>query len=586
MSEHRELVAKLPLERPQDVFVLRQSAREAAAAFGLEQADQVRLATALSELGREVVAHGASASAEIALEGGALVVDIAGFPLEAAAAPAGGLDAARRLVEGLTFTPGDGARTGTVRLRGVLHHARRAAGVAVVRAAIGRVASQPLDELRLENRDLIATLERVEAQRVELVRLNAELEETNRGVMAMYSQLADELEETNRGVVALYAELDDKTLRLNAANEAKSRFLASVSHELRSPVHSVLGLAQLLLDPAAEPLREEQRKQLELMTGSGRELLRLVNDLLDLAKAESGRLSPEIEPVDLAELFSELRGSLRPIARPDVALVVTAPDVPPIETDRALLAQVLRNLLTNALKFTTRGEVRLTASQPAPHKIALTISDTGIGIAPENQPRVFEEFFQVRGELQAQHKGTGLGLPYALRVTQSLGGDLVLTGSEQGRGSVFTVTLPVRWEALLNANASPSNTAPAPTRGRVGTVLIIDDDQSFRAALRGMLQGTVDQILEAGGGQEALRMMRAAPPDLAFVDLRMPDMDGADVLAAMNAEPELRSVPVVIVTASELSSAVRATLGSAAGLLAKANVDPATVARALSEARR
>lgn len=585
MSRAADLVAQLSLERAEDVFVLRQSGREAAAALGFDQADQVRLATALSELGREVLAHGGSASAAIALENGALLVDIAGFPRAATqAGRTGGLDAARKLVEGLTLGDAGDPSTVTVRLRAGSHASARRIDATALRAAIGRTAApRPLDELRLQNRDLIATLERIEAQRLELLRLNAELEDTNRGVMAMYGQLADELEETNRGVVALYAELDDKTVRLNEASEAKSRFLASVSHELRSPVHSVLGLTQVLLDPAGDPLGEEQRKQLGLVLGSGRELLRLVNDLLDLAKAESGKLEPEIAPVDLAELFAELRGSLRPLARQGVVLVVETPALPPLETDAALLARVLRNLMTNALKFTTAGEVRLSAALSAPHEAVLTVSDTGIGIAPADQPRVFEEFFQVRGELQAQRKGTGLGLPYALRVTRSLGGELRLA-SEPGRGSAFTVTLPVRWQPLITAKSTPPSVPLEPVA--VGSVLIVDDDEGFRTALRGMLQGVARQVHEARGGEEGLRMMRASPPDLAFVDLRMPDMDGADVLATMSGEPALRNVPVIIVTSTELSGTVRATLGSAAALLAKANVDRASVERALSEARR
>jgi signal transduction histidine kinase len=576
-----EAVAQLPIERAEDVFALRQAGRAALAALGCDDADQVRFVTALSELGREALAGGATAT--FSLEDESLVVEIAHFPREGAAAGShgvGGLAAARRLVGDLTVHDGESPNVVTVRLA---HRSARSTRVApkALRTAIVRTAApHPLDELRLENRDLIATLERLEAKQGELVRLNAELEETNRGVMAMYGQLSDELEETNRGVVALYAELDDKTVQLNDANNAKSRFLANVSHELRGPVNSVLALTRLLLDPASETVTEDQRKQLTLVRGAASELLRLVNDLLDLAKAESGRLDPDVTDVDLAAIFSELRGSLRPLARPGVTLHVDPPDVPVLESDATLLRQVLRNLLTNALKFTPRGSVRLRAVAVEEHSVELRVSDTGIGIGPADHARIFEEFYQVRGPLQAEQKGTGLGLPYARRVTQTLGGQLRLE-SEPERGSTFIVTLPLRWQALLAAKRSPARRAHASI---VGTVLIVDDDAGFRTALRGMLQDDAVNVLEARGGAEGLDLMRTAKPDLAFLDLRMPDMDGADVLAVMNGDPALRRIPVVIVTSSDLTAA-RTTLGGAASLIAKANVSRETVQQAIAEAR-
>ncbi len=233
-----ESVARVAIGAPEDVFALRQSGRAAAAAVGRDEADQVRIATALSELGREVVAHGVSATAVFAIApDGTLTIEIAGFPRAVNGRRgngATGLGAARKLVDEVIVAdaPEPGRMNVTLRVRGT--GAEVARRIKELRRLMARSATPgPLDELRLENRDLIATLEQLQHHDEQLARLNAELEETNRGVMAMYAQLADELEETNRGVVALYAELDDKTLRLNEASEAKSRFLASVSHELR-----------------------------------------------------------------------------------------------------------------------------------------------------------------------------------------------------------------------------------------------------------------------------------------------------------------------------------------------------------------
>ncbi len=186
----------------------------------------------------------------------------------------------------------------------------------------------------------------------------------------------------------------------------------------------------------------------------------------------------------------------------------------------------------------------------------------------------------MRGPLQAEHKGTGLGLPYARRVVQTLGGRMSLQ-SEPGVGSVFVVTIPRESQPLLAAAESPGRRERRD--GKPRTVLIIDDDEGFRTALRGMLQDAVDKVVEARDGSEGLRLMRVVRPDVTFLDLRMPDMDGADVLAAISADPALQAIPVVIVTSTQLGASHRATLGAAAGLLAKANVNRERVVRLLTE---
>src|SRR5947207_5111481 len=264
---------------------------------------------------------------------------------------------------------------------------------------------------------------------------------------ARYDELAEELAETNRGVLALYAGLDQRTAELAEANEAKDRFLANVSHELRAPVTAILGLLRLLRDPGSDPLTHEQQRQLALLQDSADTMLGLVNQLLDLAKAESGRLEPRWSTVDLHALFGALRGTIHSIAarsdpaRPGVEVVVEEPEaVPVVRTDEAMLIQVLGNLMTNAVKFTERGEVRLAATPVGRDRVAFTVSDTGIGIPPEEQERIFEEFYRVHSPLNVA--GTGLGLPYARRLVALLGGTLTLT-SEVGVGSRFTVTLPL-----------------------------------------------------------------------------------------------------------------------------------------------
>ncbi|MER7330734.1 MULTISPECIES: sensor histidine kinase [unclassified Micromonospora] len=431
-----------------DIFVVRQRGREVAAAVGLEHQDQVRIATALSEVARDLLRGVGGADVTFTLVhdavGGGRHLRVDLVPVRPL--PGGRYEpqsgAVARLVDMLGVVTGEGDTVVRMSRRvPVTAEVLTQERLAELRAELGRNApGSALDELAAQNAQLIAALDEVRSQRDELAVLNEELAETNRGVMALYNQLTEELEETNRGVVALYAELDEKSAQLRAASESKSRFLANVSHELRAPVTAIMGLGRLLGDSASDPLTAEQARQVGLIRSSASDLLSLVNELLDLAKAESGRIEPDWAEVDLRPLFGQLRGTLRALAtRPEVELVVEEPPVPAtLRTDEVLLAQVLRNLLHNGLKFTERGEVRLRAER-RDDRWLLSVSDTGPGIAPEQHDRIFEEFYQVPGATRVG--GTGLGLPYARRLVTLLGGTLVLS-SEPGRGSTFTVSLP------------------------------------------------------------------------------------------------------------------------------------------------
>ncbi|MGC5031516.1 sensor histidine kinase [Micromonospora sp. DT229] len=442
-----EPLLQMTLRVEQDIFVVRQRGREVATAVGLEHQDQVRIATALSEVARDLLRS---------VGGADVVFAIADTPdgrhhLRVDLIPVGPLPQGRyepqsgavaRLVDTLTvMAPAGDTVVRMSRRIPVTAQALTPPRLERLRTQLGQSAPGTAEEeLAAQNSQLIAALDEVRTQRDELARLNEELEQTNRGVLALYHQLTDELEETNRGVVALYAELDEKSVQLRSASESKSRFLANVSHELRAPVTAIIGLARLLTDSASDPLTVEQERQVGLIRSSASDLLSLVNELLDLAKAESGRLEPNWTEVDLRALFGQLRGTLRALhAASEVELVVEEPPAPAtIRTDEMLLAQVLRNLLHNGLKFTTRGEVRLRAARSGDNW-KLVVSDTGAGIPAELQDRVFEEFYQVPGPSRAG--GTGLGLPYARRLATLLGGTLELS-SEVGRGSTLTVALP------------------------------------------------------------------------------------------------------------------------------------------------
>ncbi|SCL63986.1 sensor histidine kinase [Micromonospora chersina] len=439
----------MALRVEQDIFLVRQRGREVAAAVGLEHQDQVRLATALSEVARDLLRTVDGADVTFVLDRDVhagrsmLRVDLApARPLpDGRYQPQSG--AVARLVDTLGVVT-DGGDTVVRMSRRVPAQAEPLTPERLAQLRAELASSAPgsaLDELATQNAQLISALDEVRSQRDELEVLNSELQETNHGVMALYNQLTEELEETNRGVVALYAELDEKSAQLRAASESKSRFLANVSHELRAPVTAIIGLSRLLADSASDPLTAEQARQVGLIRSSAADLLGLVNELLDLAKAESGRLEPNWAEVDLRGLFGQLRGTLRALAtRPEVELVVEEPPVPAtVRSDEVLLAQVLRNLLHNGLKFTERGEVRLRAERRG-DVWSLAVTDTGAGIPPELHERIFEEFYQVPGTTRVG--GTGLGLPYARRLVTLLGGTLELT-SEPGAGSTFTVVLPM-----------------------------------------------------------------------------------------------------------------------------------------------
>ncbi|HSC63759.1 MAG TPA: ATP-binding protein [Caldimonas sp.] len=256
--------------------------------------------------------------------------------------------------------------------------------------------------------------------------------------------LRSELEETNRGVVALYAELDAQADEVRRSTELKSRFLSYMSHEFRTPIGSIRSIARLLMDRVDGPLTPGQETQVRFIQETSAEFSEMVDDLLDLAKVEAGRV--EISPAwfEMVDLFSALRGMFKPVlTNPDVVLLFEEPhDVPTLYNDDRKLAQILRNFISNALKFTARGEVRVSARRDG-ELVTFAVADTGIGIAPELQPAIFQDFVQIDSTIQKRLRGTGLGLSLSKRLAELLGGTVALQ-SELDVGSTFSVTLPMR----------------------------------------------------------------------------------------------------------------------------------------------
>lgn len=256
--------------------------------------------------------------------------------------------------------------------------------------------------------------------------------------------LRAELDETNQGVLALYAELDTQAEQLRQASDLKSRFLSYMSHEFRTPLGSIRSITRLLSDELDGPLSPEQHKQVLFISGAAGELSDMVDDLLDLAKIEAGRITISPAWFDMLDLFSALRGMFRPIVDANaVDLIFEEPqDMPRLYTDDKKLAQILRNFISNALKFTQQGEVRVSARAEGDGEVCFAVSDTGIGIPQDLHGNLFEDFVQIDTPLQKRLRGTGLGLSLCKRFAELLGGRVGVS-SQPGVGSTFFVIIPV-----------------------------------------------------------------------------------------------------------------------------------------------
>lgn len=427
-----------------DVVSARQRARQIADLLGFDTQEQTRIATAVSEIARNAfqyagggvvgftLASGPPPTLEICVrDTGRGIADVEAILDGRYASPTGmglGIMGARRLMDDFQIDSAPDSGTSVVLRKKLptntpaLTDARRAQ---IAESLARSVAQSPLEEVQNQNQELLRALDALRAQQAEMERLNRELEETNRGVMA------------------LTVELEDKALALQQASEMKSRFLSNVGHEIRTPINAVLSLSRLLLDRADGDLTPEQEKQVQFIRSSGATLAELVSDLLDLARIEAGKTTLRTRAFAVSEVFGALRGMFRPLHGDDSVQLVF--DDPPesirLHTDEGKLAQILRNYISNALKFTQQGTVRVYVTQEAGKQVRFAVSDTGIGIAPEHYERVFEEFAQIANPLQQRVKGTGLGLSLSRKLAELLGGHAWVQ-SELGAGSTFYAEIP------------------------------------------------------------------------------------------------------------------------------------------------
>jgi CheY-like chemotaxis protein/nitrogen-specific signal transduction histidine kinase len=401
-------------------------------------------------------------------------------------------------------------------------------------------------------------------------------------------RLNRELEDTNRGVLALYAELDEKAESLRRADQLKTHFLSDMSHEFRTPVNAILALTRML-DEA--DLSTEGSKQVSLIRRAAEDLESLVSDLLDLAKIEAGKVEVHPAEFEVSNLFSALRGMLRPLLlNRSLSLVFEdVSDLPPMHSDEGKISQILRNFISNAFKYTEAGEVRVSAAlSPSRDAITFSVADTGIGISDEDQHRIFEEFTQLDNPLQRKHKGTGLGLPLTRKLAALLGGTVGVS-SRLGAGSTFTATVPIHYAAA----AGPARTATmkpmsgaAPSTASVSTrVLIIDDDETARYTLGTFAARPGVQLIEAENGLRGIERAQNDKPDVIMLDMMMPGIGGHEVLQRLKADPATEAIPVVIVTSRFVNEAEREQiLTRAVAVVYKGDLSREVVTRAIDTA--
>lgn len=544
----RTSLSILKLSQENHVVLARQQAREIARLLGFESHDQTRVATAVSELARDVLIHARSAAIEFLVDkNGAdhlFLIEISSGKIDKldingslrskdiSVTGLSGISAARRLMEQIEIKREAGDKT-------VIVLAKKIPGPAIRKGSelkkifheiSARIPRDPIDEIKQQNLELVAVLEDLRKRQEELTLLN------------------QELEDTNRGIVALYGELDQRSEYLKKAHDIKARSLSEMSHELRTPINSILAITQILLDRTDGDLTEEQEKQLVFIRKASQNLSELINDLLDLSKIEAGKTQVHLANFEVRNLFATLRSMLKPLlSGPSVELVFENPsDIPDIFSDEGKVSQVLRNLISNAIKFTEQGEVRVSTSfTRGANQVSFNVSDTGIGIAPEYLELIFEEFAQVESPLQKSRKGTGLGLPLARKLAEMLGGT-VSCHSRPGVGSTFVFTLPVDFKEIEPKTGDQSTGMELdPMRH---TVMIVEDDLPTAYAYEGFLRRSAFQVIHARTIAEAKALLRSNRPMAIVLDILLQGEDSWAFLSEIKRDPSSMNIPVLVCT--------------------------------------
>jgi signal transduction histidine kinase/CheY-like chemotaxis protein len=534
------LLLTVRIHHEHDIVGVRQRARQIAGALGFDATEQTRIATAVSEIARNAFTYARGGRVEYLVEGTVppqvLVVrvndsgpgiksldDVLTGRYQSQAGMGLGIVGTRRLMDHFDIQSTEAGTT--VSLKKILPRRTGRFTSDELSQLANRLAGErprgPIEEVQQQNQELLRTLEQLNRRQEELERVNRELEDTN------------------RGVVALYAELDERADHLRRADELKTRFLSNMTHEFRTPVNSILALSSLLADRLGAT--EDQKDEVFYIRKSAQQLSDLVDDLLDIAKVEAGKTDVRPATFEVSALFGALRGMLRPLlVNQSLSLVFEEPqDVPPIYSDESKVSQILRNFISNALKYTERGEIRVKAQRMAAgDAVEFRVSDTGIGIPEQDLGRVFDEFVQIENPLQRRTKGTGLGLPLSKRLAELLGGRISVE-STLGVGSTFSVVVPLVYRQRVAYAVGPL----APDRF---PVLVIEDTDEDMLLYERALASTRFQVVPARSVESAVAALDVVRPAAIVLDIRMHGQQTWDLLAKFKRDEATTRVPVIV----------------------------------------
>lgn len=536
-----------------DVVAARQRAKQIAQLCGFGLQDQVRIATSVSELARNVYNYAGHGKVYFSVEGdtapqiltitiedkGPGIANLDQILAGDYISPTGmgmGILGARRLADRFDI------KTGPAGTRIIIKKIfPRLAPLITGRSStsvFAKLTAMPADisvsEVIQQNQELLSALAELKARQDDL------------------TLLTRELEDTNRGMVALYAELDEKAGHLRRADQMKSRFLSNMSHEFRTPLSSIRALSKLLLERVDGELGVEQEKQVTYILQAANGLNELVNDLLDIAKIEAGKVDVKPVPFDVGSLFGALRGMLRPLLLSESLVLNFVPPETPVTmfTDEAKVSQILRNFISNALKFTEEGEITVSAVViPEKNQVTFTVADTGIGIRADDLQLIFEEFSQVESPQQRKVKGTGLGLPLCQNLAKLLHGEVAVT-SIPGVGSTFSVTLPMTI-GVQEVQTSESVPVRIKNEDKRIPILIVEDNLAIQMQYEKFLLNTEFRPVPARNLREAIERWTMQRPAAVILDILLQGEDSWLWLTELKNDPARSDVPVIIVTEVE-----------------------------------